>query len=200
MSLQVHVAYTCVRISVDEFSDAKFPGKGDKCTHSFDICCKITVHQSCAIPQITRMNKSACFQISFWIQHGIKVRPSEGWTWCLGVSVNCISLSMNGAVSPSAQGHSCVLSVHLLCLPFLYFDPMIIAHQGPLSMEFSRQEYQSGLPVGSSGSPGSSQARDWTPISLSSALPGRFFTTEPPGKPFSVWVLVIYWFRRVFIY
>ena len=57
---------------------------------------------------------------------------------------------MNGAVSSSAQGHwyshSCVLSVHLLFPPFLYFDPMIIAHQGPLSMEFSRQEYQSGLP------------------------------------------------------
>ena len=194
MSLQVHVAYTCVRISVDEFSDAKFPGKGDKCTYSFDICCKITVHQSCTILQITRMNKSACFQTSFWIQHGIKVRPSEGWKWYLGVSVNCISLSVNGAVSSSAQGHwyshSCVLSVHLLFPPFLYFDPMIIAHQGPLSMEFSRQEYQSGLPG----------ARDWTPISLSSVLPGRFFTTEPPGKPFSVWLLVIYWFRRVFVY
>ena len=105
-------------------------------------------------------------------------------------------------VSSSAQGHwyshSCVLSVHFLCPLFLYFDPMIIAHQAFLSMEFSRQEYQSGLPGEDSGDfpkPGIE-----LPSLISSALPGRFFTTEPPGKPFSVWLLVIYWFRRVFIY
>ena len=47
-------------------------------------------------------------------------------------------------------------------------------------MEFSRQEYWSGLPFSTSGdlpNPGIE------PVSLASpALAGRFFTTAPPGK------------------
>ena len=53
-----------------------------------------------------------------------------------------------------------------------------IAHQAPLSTGFSRQEYWSGLPFFSPGhflDPG---------IKPTSSLAGRFFTTEPPGKPF----------------
>ena len=60
-------------------------------------------------------------------------------------------------------------------------DSMIlwtVAHQAPLSMEFPRQEYWNRLPFSSPGDlpdPG---------IELTSpALAGRFFTTEPPGKP-----------------
>ena len=53
-----------------------------------------------------------------------------------------------------------------------------VAHQAPLSMEFPRQEYWNRLPFSSPGDlpdPG---------IELTSpALAGRFFTTEPPGKP-----------------
>ena len=56
--------------------------------------------------------------------------------------------------------------------------PWIVASQAALSMEFSRQEYWSGLPFPSPGNlpdPG---------IELvSPALAGGFFTTEPPGKP-----------------
>ena len=59
--------------------------------------------------------------------------------------------------------------------------PWTIALQSPLSMEFSRQEYWSGLPCPPSGDlpyPGTE------PESLvSPALAGEFFTTEPPGKP-----------------
>ena len=36
-----------------------------------------------------------------------------------------------------------------LCLTLC--DPMTISHQAPLCMEFSRQEYWSGLPFSSSG-------------------------------------------------
>ena len=55
----------------------------------------------------------------------------------------------------------------------------IVAHQAPLSMGFSRQEYWSGLPFPSPGdlpNPGIKPA--------SPALVGGFFTTEPPGKNF----------------
>ena len=56
--------------------------------------------------------------------------------------------------------------------------PWTVVYQAPLSMGFSRQEYQSGLPFPSPGDlpdPGIKPA--------SPALAGRFFTTEPAGKP-----------------
>ena len=54
----------------------------------------------------------------------------------------------------------------------------IIAHQASLSMGFPRQEYWSGLPF---PSPGDLPDLGIKPTSL--ALSGRFFITEPPGKP-----------------
>ena len=60
----------------------------------------------------------------------------------------------------------------------LFVTPQAVAHQFLLSMEFSRQEYWSGLPFPTQGdlpNPGIK------PTSL--ALAGSFFTTEPPGKP-----------------
>ena len=49
--------------------------------------------------------------------------------------------------------------------------PWIVVHQAPLSMEFSRQEYWSGLPLPSPGR--SSRTRDGTGVSC---IVGRFFT------------------------
>ena len=70
----------------------------------------------------------------------------------------------------------------MLSLAELFGTPLTIAHQAPLSMEFSRQEYWSGLPF---PSPGDLQDPGTEPISLASpALAGGFFTTEPPGKPY----------------
>jgi len=45
-------------------------------------------------------------------------------------------------------------------------------------MEFSRQEYWSGLPFPPMGDLPNSGIEPASP-----ALVGRFFTTEPPGKP-----------------
>ena len=58
--------------------------------------------------------------------------------------------------------------------------PWTVAHCAPLSMEFSRQEYWSGLPFPSPGNlpdPGI----EFTSL-VSPALAGRFFTTAPLGK------------------
>ena len=63
----------------------------------------------------------------------------------------------------------------------LFETPWTVAHQGPLSVGFSRQEYWSGL---SFPSPGDLPHPGIEPTSLMSpALAGSFFTTEPPGKP-----------------
>ena len=60
-------------------------------------------------------------------------------------------------------------------------DSLDLARQAPLSMGFSRQEYWSGLPC---PPPGDLPDSGIKPTSLvSPALAGRFFTTEPPGKP-----------------
>ena len=55
-----------------------------------------------------------------------------------------------------------------------------VAHQAPLSMGFSRQEYWSGLPF---PPPGTLPDPGFKSIILSPALAGGFFTAEPPGKP-----------------
>ena len=70
----------------------------------------------------------------------------------------------------------CVLShVQLLA------TPCTAAHQAPLSVGFSRQEYWSGLPFPPPGDLPDPQIKTASPVST--ALAGVFFTTEPPGKP-----------------
>ena len=59
--------------------------------------------------------------------------------------------------------------------------PQTIAHQAPLSMGFSRQEYWRGLPFPSPGGLPNPGTEPETPVSP--ALAGGFFTTEPQGKP-----------------
>ena len=64
---------------------------------------------------------------------------------------------------------------------WLFVTPWTAAHQAPLSMEFSRQEYWSGLPF---PIPRDVPNPGIEPVSpVSPALEGRFSTTKPPGKP-----------------
>ena len=59
--------------------------------------------------------------------------------------------------------------------------PWTVVHQAPLSIEFSMQEYWSGLPFPPAGDHPDPGIK---PTSLvSPALAGRFFPTAPPGKP-----------------
>ena len=56
-----------------------------------------------------------------------------------------------------------------------------VAHQAPLSVEFSRQEYWSQLPFPTPGDLPDPEIEPKSPASP--ALASEFFTTEPPGKP-----------------
>ena len=59
--------------------------------------------------------------------------------------------------------------------------PWTVAHQAPLSVEFSRQEYWSGLPF---SSPGDLPDPEIKPTSLKSrALAGGFFSTSYIWEP-----------------
>ena len=59
--------------------------------------------------------------------------------------------------------------------------PWTVAGQTSLSMEFSRQEYWSGLSFPSPGDLPDPGVKAMCPVSP--ALAGRFFTTVPLGKP-----------------
>ena len=75
----------------------------------------------------------------------------------------------------------CVCVCAVLSCVQLFVIPWTAAHQVPLSMGFSRQEYWSGLlfsPPGDLPDPGIKPS-----TLVSPALADRFFTTAPPGRP-----------------
>ena len=75
----------------------------------------------------------------------------------------------------------CVLCAQLFSHVRLFVTLWSIVLQTPLSMGFSSQQYWSRLPF---PPPGDLPDRGIEPVSpWSPALTGRFFTTEPPGKP-----------------
>ena len=59
----------------------------------------------------------------------------------------------------------------------LLVAPWTVAHQAPLSMGFSRQEYWSGLPFPSPGDLPNPGIEPRSPVLQADAL-----TSEPPGK------------------
>ena len=79
--------------------------------------------------------------------------------------------------------HVCILTC-FSCVR-VFATPWTIDGQAPLPMGFSRQEYWSGLPC--PPPQGSSWPRDQTHDSCVSSIAGRFFTTEPHGKPIPLW-------------
>ena len=60
----------------------------------------------------------------------------------------------------------------------LFATPWTVAHQAPLSVGFSRQEYWSGLPFPSPGDLPNPGIEPRSP-----ALQAYALTSEPPGKP-----------------
>ena len=63
----------------------------------------------------------------------------------------------------------------------LFVIPWTVAYQASLPMGFSRQEYWIGLLFPPPGDLPDVEIKPASPIFP--ALKGRFFTTDPPGKP-----------------
>ena len=80
-----------------------------------------------------------------------------------------------------------VVPVQLLSHVRLFATPRTEAHQAPLSMGFSRQEYWSGLPFPSLRNLPNSVIKPMSP-----ALAGGYFTAETPGKPYRSHRIVSY--------
>ena len=75
----------------------------------------------------------------------------------------------------------CFVVVQSLNHVQFFATPLTVAHQASLSVGFPRQEYWSGLPFPSPGDLPDPGMEPTSPVSP--ALVGRFFITEPPGKP-----------------
>ena len=100
----------------------------------------------------------------------------RSWNQC-GVSVSLYAASQ----SPRGLNNwvGCTVAWTLSHVqPFV--TPWTVAHQAPLSVEFSRQESWSGLP-----SPSPRDLPDPGTETLSPALAGMFFTPERPGLYYS---------------
>ena len=94
-------------------------------------------------------------------------------------SVNSDSAGQGGHILEQMILCACVLS-RFSCVQ-LFATPWTGAHQAPLSMGFSRQEYWSGLlypPPGDLPDPGIKPRSPASP-----ELTGGFLTTSAPGKP-----------------
>ena len=74
------------------------------------------------------------------------------------------------------------MKVKLLSHVRLFVTPWTVARQAPQSMEFSRQEYWSGLPVPYPGDLPKPGIKPGSPARQADTLP-----YEPLGKPNNVW-------------
>ena len=96
----------------------------------------------------------------------------------LNLQNNCAGHSTIVLVTPQRVSHSILrtMCMHAQLCQTLFGPMACIVHQFPLSMEFSRQEYWSGLPFPT--------PRDLSDpgIELTSALAGRVCATVPPRK------------------
>ena len=76
-----------------------------------------------------------------------------------------------------------MVAINVLCVQF-FVTPWTVAHQAPLSIEFSRQDYQNGLPLPTLEDPPDLGTE---PVSLASpALQKDSLSIMPPGKPNSI--------------
>ena len=91
-------------------------------------------------------------------------------------------LHLSGSLLYDELNNACAVLCPVVQCVWLFETPRTVAHQAPLSTEFSRQEYWSRLPC---PFPGDLSDPGVKLMSLPSpALAGGFFTNESPGKPF----------------
>ena len=94
----------------------------------------------------------------------------------INLTLNICILKREGILN-----HMCTCVLSRFSHVRLLATPWTVAHQAPLSMGFSRQEFWGGLPCPPPGDlpdPGMETASPVAP-----ALTGRLFSTESPGKP-----------------
>ena len=108
--------------------------------------------------------------------------PTFPWSWAVSSTFStrtdlCSLIVLPGATLWRKARHT-LKDNWTCCCCSVVSDSWTVAHQAPLSMVFPRQEYWIRLPFPSPGDlPNPVIEPEFT------ALTGRFFTTELPGKP-----------------
>ena len=118
------------------------------------------------------MVKSPCYHC-----RGHRFDPS--WGTKIAYAAGCGQNNNNNKKPRKHTSCMCVCSVASITSR-LFATPRTVARQSALSVKFSMQEYWGGCHILLQRS---FQPRDQTHISCDCCNGGRFFTTEPPGKP-----------------
>ena len=119
--------------------------------------------------------QECCSGCHFLVQ---RIFPIQGSNLCL-LHWQADSFSTEPPRKPQRMECACVLSC-FSCVQ-LFVTQWTIAHQAPLSLGFSRQEYWSGLPC---PPPGDLPNQEIKPAPLTfPALAGRFLTTSATWEP-----------------
>ena len=104
-------------------------------------------------------------------------------------------ISAFGSIFILSGSHTCIITdtdmLEFMCMLVAQScqslcDPWTVAHQAPLSMEFSRQEYWSGLPIPSPRDLPHPGIKPGSPALLADSLP-----SEPPRKPHATLYLLV---------
>ena len=96
---------------------------------------------------------------------------------CLGAPVGQRENAFVGYRCIINAGQQVLSEVKSLSRVRLFATPWTVAHQASLSMEFSKQEYWSGVPFSSPGDLPNPEIELGSPVLQADALP-----SEPPGK------------------
>ena len=120
---------------------------------------------------------------SFWSVVGRKKESNVNRT---EIKVGTLLVGSGGwRESEIKLGQSRKWKCYLLSCVRLFVTPRTVAHQAPLSIRFSRQEYWTGLPFPSPWDLPKPGIKPGSPALQADSLPA-----EPPGKPQS---LMFYW-------
>ena len=95
-----------------------------------------------------------------------------------GVGCHCLLRCMNIIFTNSKTLRQPCCFVQLLSCVWIFKTPWIVAYQVPLSVRLSRKEYWNGLPFPFPGDLPNPRIKPASP-----AFAGRFFISDPPGKP-----------------
>ena len=120
------------------------------------------------------MSVYVCLCVCMWACVNVQGCPLQYCSWAKNQTLpNCPLIRKWFQKSYSHSVRVCSVACHVQ----LFVNLRTVAHQAPLSMMFSRQEYWSGLPFPPLGDLSNTGIKPMSP-----ALQASSFTTEPPGK------------------
>ena len=138
-----------------------------------------TEFQFCKMKRCRDLFHSNVIRNSMVVQRlGVQSFLSGAWVWFSTRKLSFKLHSTAKTMTTTKQHCDCVCLCELLSHVWHFASPWTVAHKAPLSMEFSRQEYWSGLPFPSPGDLLDPGIKTGSPALQADAL-----LSEPPGMP-----------------